>query len=445
MQLVSRREQARAEREAAAAEGGEAPPPLVAWTPRARCGASAAAAATAEEGAAARRGAAGVVPTLQSLAVSFLVQHIDSVASFGVLPPAALHAIAAGLCARRALTEEVLPLFTAEDAGVSELLLPDCHLLGAEALGDALRRLTAVAPEQLTVVDLGYCGQGFTPEVAALLQPCRNLHTLRLTGCYRLSTAALVALCEVRGAALRVLHVAGNSQLTEPALAAVGAHCIGLESLAVEDCAQLPAEGLLPLRRLVQLRCLSLCGLCMASDAAVSEAVAGSAPTLEALHLKGCALLTDATVFGVAHQCPRLRELDLSGLELLTDAAALNLAQASLGLHKLLLKRCVQLSDEAVVGLAAACRGTLRVVSLNNVPALSDLSLQALAEHCAASLEDLDVSWCRGVTDDGVGLLADSCTQLRRLSIWGCSQLTPRFFRGYSNAQLRILGRGPTQ
>ena len=119
--------------------------------------------------------------------------------------------------------------------------------------------------------------------------------------------------------------------------------------------------------------------------------------------------------------------------------------QASLGLHKLILKRCVQLSDEAVVGLAAACRGTLRVVSLNNVPALSDLSLQALAEHCAASLEDLDVSWCRGVTDDGVGLLADSCAQLRRLSIWGCSQLTPRFFRGYSNAQLRIVGRGPTQ
>ena len=53
-------------------------------------------------------------------------------------------------------------------------------------------------------------------------------------------------------------------------------------------------------------------------------------------------------------------------------------SQATLGLHVLRLKRCVQLSDDAVVALAAACRGTLRVLSLNKVPALSDVALQAL-------------------------------------------------------------------
>ena len=49
--------------------------------------------------------------------------------------------------------------------GVSELLLPDCHLLGEEALSGALGRLTLGCPSQLTVVDLGFCGRGLTPEV----------------------------------------------------------------------------------------------------------------------------------------------------------------------------------------------------------------------------------------------------------------------------------------
>ena len=95
--------------------------------------------------------------------------------------------------------------------------------------------------------------------------------------------------------------------------------------------------------------------------------------------------------------------------------------------------------------LAHGCRGTLRSLSLNNVPALSDLSLAALAEHCAASLEALDLSWCRGVSDDGVGLLVDACPELRTLTIWGCSQLTQRFFGQHSNPKLHIIGRGPSQ
>ena len=57
-----------------------------------------------------------------------------------------------------------------------------------------------------------------SPEVCALLHPCERLHTVRLTGCYRLTTAALTALCEARGAGLRSLTVTGNSQLGPPAI-----------------------------------------------------------------------------------------------------------------------------------------------------------------------------------------------------------------------------------
>ena len=58
--------------------------------------------------------------------------------------------------------------------GVSELLLPDCHLLGEEALSGALGRLTLGCPGQLTVVDLGFCGRGLTPEVRPNPNPHPN-------------------------------------------------------------------------------------------------------------------------------------------------------------------------------------------------------------------------------------------------------------------------------
>ena len=159
-----------------------------------------------------------------------------------------------------------------------------------------------VCPLQLTVVDLGFCGRGLTADVCALLHPCENLHTVRLTGCYKLSTAALVALCEARGAGLRALHVASNSQLGPPAIAAIAARCTRLESLAVEDCEQLAAEALAPLRGLTRLQALSLSGLCMLSDAALSEIVGGSAAVLESVQLRGCSLLADAALLGLSCQ-----------------------------------------------------------------------------------------------------------------------------------------------
>ena len=61
------------------------------------------------------------------------------------------------------------------------------------------------------------------------------------------------------------------------------------------------------------------------------------------------------------------------------------------------------------------------------------------------ALEALDLSWCRGVSDQPLGALVDRCAALRKLTIWGCSQLTPLFFNGHKNDALEVVGRGPGQ
>lgn len=67
---------------------------------------------------------------------------------------------------------------------------------------------------------------------------------------------------------------------------------------------------------------------------------------------------------------------------------------------------------------------------------MSDEALVALAKHAAGSLQSVDISMCRGITDDGVGQLADSCPRLTRLTVWGCTQLSGAFYLGHKRARM---------
>ena len=214
-----------------------------------------------------------------------------------------------------------------------------------------------------------------------------------------------------------------------------------MDDLAVEDCAQLAPEALLPLAPLgSKLRSLSLAGICLLTDDALVQLLASTTTDVESVSLRGCALLGPDGVAAVAKACPRLRSLDLEGIELLTDETLGVLAEQTPALEEICLKRCVQVSDAGIEALASGCPGLSRL-SLNNIPALGDLSLVALRKHCARSLTDIDLSWCRGVTDNGVGSLVDASFHLSRLSIWGCSQLTRLFFNGHRRDELTIVGR----
>jgi len=138
------------------------------------------------------------------------------------------------------------------------------------------------------------------------------------------------------------------------------------------------------------------------------------------------------------------------------------------------------------MAIVARCCGEgapLEHLSLNNASAISDRTLVSLAEHaagvpslylsflsasliplcishsvsthfpahplilCAPSfasaggLQTLDLSWCRKLTDEGLGHLTDRCEALRSLKLWGCSQLTPVFLNGHRRHALTIEGR----
>ena len=55
-------------------------------------------------------------------------------------------------------------------------------------------------------------------------------------------------------------------------------------------------------------------------------------------------------------------------------------------------------------------------------------------------LEELDISSCRNVSTEALGMLADNCIALKKLHIFCCSQITEQFLYGHSNDNLEVVG-----
>lgn len=177
-------------------------------------------------------------------------------------------------------------------------------------------------------------------------------------------------------------------------------------------------------------------------DVPVAELLgeAGVLPTLRALGLERCAGVSDAALASLAAAHPDLESLDLGDCAALTDAGVAALAQHCRALRVLSLRRCQRVGEEGLEAVAAL--GTLRTLCVAGVPAAGPGLAAALAARGGKALETLDVSWCRGLRDGSLGRLVEACPGLRRLEVWGCSQLTPAFLHGHGGHDLELVGRG---
>ena len=96
------------------------------------------------------------VPSLFSVAVKLLVQHIAAVSSLWGVPDGIRSQLAAAVCAQRKLSPEVALLFGQDTP--TELVIPDCTQLDAKAMAGLLRLLLKGTVESS---DAGAAGEGF--------------------------------------------------------------------------------------------------------------------------------------------------------------------------------------------------------------------------------------------------------------------------------------------
>jgi hypothetical protein len=108
-------------------------------------------------------------------------------------------------------------------------------------------------------------------------------------------------------------------------------------------------------------------------------------------------------------------------------------------LRELSLRRATRVGDAALAAVAA--RGALARLCVSGVGGAGPALAASLSSACRGTLEVLNLAFCRGVPEDGLGLVLDRCSKLQEVDVCGCSQLTARFFYGHSSGA-RVLGMG---
>ncbi|OQR84032.1 hypothetical protein ACHHYP_13996, partial [Achlya hypogyna] len=268
-----------------------------------------------------------------------------------------------------------------------------------------------------------------------------TVEEIRLDGCYRLSDDGVAFLATHCAPDLESFELSSNQRLTRAAIESI-AGWTNLHTLSLSECPQFADADFAPLTRLTQLRKLTLVQLDKATDGLLDLLFGADSglQTLEELSLARCAQITDAGLAHVVVKCPQLIHLDLSDVVEVTDATLAAVRAHGLTLRRVYLRRCMLVTDAGIEDLAISANQHLQALDVSSVSSLSGVALAALATHCATGLQELDVSFCRSIRDGDLGLLADACTELVQLRLYGCTQISRRFLQGHRREALVCAG-----
>lgn len=360
---------------------------------------------------------------------------------------------------------------------------------GSEAASDSF--------SSLRILQLRNCGHGFTDQVAETISEKlgRGLEILELTGCYRLNEAALCMLLQKCRANLKSLDLSCNSRLGVNS-ATVVASMSYLTCLKLDHATPFTNIMLSPLLAsdtLGSLEHLSLAGLIDLDDSGLVSIIRKFGPKLRSLCVGGCVQLTDESIILIRESCRVLDSLDICRLSHVTTAALLGLfiegpvqqggviveipilfdtgietddvenpsllhemsisASEDEGETTILSNSMIgrlstinlsglpsSVTDDVIIQLCQLS-GSLQSVDIGGCSSLTSRAISALQLHCKDSIEALDVSFVRNFSEESLGALVDQAPRLKNLSVWGCTQLTKRFFDGHRNDYLNIEGR----
>ncbi|CAL1357481.1 unnamed protein product [Linum trigynum] len=380
-----------------------------------------------------------LVPSLEQLCMEGLAKNADAITSLDCVPDVFRHRLSQLLCDSRKMNTHFLNLLAC--GSPSEIRIRDCSWLTEEEFTDCVQGLDT---SNLTVLQLDYSGRGIPDYVlhstlAASPGSMPVLNTLSLNGAYRLSDIGLRSLVSA-APSLRCLNLSQCSLVSATSISILG-DSLGssLLELYLNDCQSIDAMLMLPaLLKFENLEVLSVGGIETVSDDFITCFVAVCGHATKELVLSDCVKLTDSSLKAIATACPRLHSLNLSNLRQLTDSALGYLANGCQEIQTLKLCRN-NFSDEAIAAFIEASGGSLKDLSLNNVKQVSHNTALSVARR-ANNLQSLDLSWCRNLADEAVGLIVDSCLSLKVLKIFGCDQLTDVLLCGHSNPVVEIIG-----
>ncbi|KAL0315831.1 UNVERIFIED_CONTAM: hypothetical protein Sradi_5461300 [Sesamum radiatum] len=413
------------------------------------------------------------VPSLQELCLLILSKNADAISSLEFVPDVLRHKICWFLCDSRRMDGHFLELLV--HGSPTEIRIRDCSWLSEELF---TKTFEGCNTSKLTVLQFDQCG-GCMPDYTLYATLARSpnslpaLTTISLKGAYRLTDAGLSMLV-TSAPSLKSVDISQCPLLTSEGICFLAnSLSLVLRELYLDNCQGIDAMLILPaMLKLENLEVLSVAGISTVSDYFVSEFSSVHGCRMKELVLADCMELTDLSMKAIGDTCSDLHAVDLTNLCKLTDASIGHLANGCQAIQ--MLKFCRNIfSDEAIAAYLDVRGAFLKDLSLNNTIQVSNHTALSLARNCR-NLRSLDLSWCRSLTNEALGLIVDSCSSLEVLKLFGCTQgegylflmssgvnasvhtgyvkgeclvarqylsdVTRVFFDGHSNPQVKLIG-----
>ncbi|WWC62122.1 uncharacterized protein I303_104713 [Kwoniella dejecticola CBS 10117] len=321
----------------------------------------------------------------------------------------------------RRLTPETAQLFYSADR--DSLSMYDCTRLTP----DAFIAMSKLCPK-LTTLHLHLCGQLSADAMTAWGKSLKQLKRVELFAPFLVRKEGWVNLLKAIGKRLESFLITQSPRIDLETIKILVKSCPNLVELRLAEVGQLNDDCLAVLQSLKKLRYLDLSAAgTPLTDEAVIALVSAIGDGLEELVLADNSELTDAILPVIAEHCPRLRRLSLRNLvELSSDGVAeffsMLKAKNRSGYEHIDLEKGHDLQDAALDALLAHSGNTVEKLNLLGWREVSNESLSKIA-HCK-HLKELDIGWCRQVTDFTVKDVLEGCNEIQTVRVWGCNQLT---------------------
>ncbi|RLN05478.1 hypothetical protein C2845_PM13G19380 [Panicum miliaceum] len=379
-------------------------------------------------------------PSLTSLCINTLAENSEGIESLGDIPEELKHKLLKILCHSRKMNTHLLNELLCDSP--TELHLSECSWLSDDDFEKTFGKCKTDSLQDLQLDISGRCMPDYILPTTLVKAPnCMPLLTkISLKGNYRLSDKGLDTIISA-APSLSSLNLCECSLLTSSGIVILAdkLHSV-LRELYIDDCTNVDAMMILPaLQKINHLEALSMSGIRSVCDKFVNELLTVHGSNMKELAFAGCSKLTSSSIKTIGQNCPQLTSLDLRNLNRLRDSAMRHLRYGCRLIRKLKLQRNT-FSDEAVSRFLEESGGCLTELMLNNVEKVGDLTALAISRKCSVRLEALDLSFCRELTNEALGLIVDSCSSLRILKLFGCTQITDLFLKGHSNTSVQIIG-----
>ncbi|XVF46165.1 hypothetical protein PTKIN_Ptkin03bG0004900 [Pterospermum kingtungense] len=252
--------------------------------------------------------------------------------------------------------------------------------------------------------------------LSCLFVNCTGLVEVDLSNGTELTDLAASAIAEAKN--LERLRLARCKLITDMGIGCIAVGCRKLRLLCLKWCLRVGDLGV----ELIALKCKQIRSLDL-SYLPITEKCLKSVlqlQHLEDLVLEGCHGIDDAGLSTLEQSCKSLKMLNLSNCQNVTHTGLSSLTNGNEQLQKIILAY-----GSAVTYDLAKCLHTfskLQSIKLDGCM-VTWSGIKAMASM-HASVKELSLSKCLGVTDEGLSLLVQSHKELKKLDITCCRKIT---------------------